>query len=115
MLSYEICNKLKDAGSPQNTGWKPCTFEKNGHDAKDHTYMPEPCGNPEFYYEPICPTLSELIEACGDNLESMTRLSDGRWFVGSDLKDASGNREEVVRGSLEEAVAEMYLTINTKA
>jgi len=106
MLSYEICKQLKEAGFPQNKyKFHPFTCDKCG---KLHTsdWEVSDCdcwlGNRSYN-----PTLSELIEACGDNIwyllgkinEMYVIIKDGQSFQGI---------------SREEAVAKLYLAINKK-
>ena len=61
--------------------------------------------------EPVFPTLSELIDACGEEFQGMSRLGDGTWeahLIG--YSNAYGH----VHGTTpEEAVARLWLAINT--
>lgn len=73
-MTYELAKKLKDAGFPQEHKFR---LE---YDATEIRGCPPCCGMPPPYHEghdflkchqkvnPYFPTLSELIEACGDGL-----------------------------------------------
>jgi hypothetical protein len=103
MLSYELCKQLKEAGFPQE-GEYYFDFEKD-----KNIFVLR--GIESDYFEGIdkilCPTLSELIEACGDNLwysmgkinEMYVVIKDGQCFQGT---------------SREEAVANLWLELNKK-
>lgn len=122
MLSYELCKKLKDAGfeqkednvflwvqhytlSEDDTGW-----EKQGIDL----VYSEECDHEEYggWHEElcICPTLSELINACGDQFYSVVYASDDDWRCFSERK--GGNMDIAYGYSAEEAVANLYLALN---
>lgn len=103
-MNYELCKQLKDAGFPQ---------EGKGHfelDVANRRALTDRYSTPEAYV----PTLSELIEACGDcvgifkisetecnawsnKLENVTKV-DGMIFTGS---------------TPEEAVARLWLALNS--
>jgi hypothetical protein len=58
----------------------------------------------------IFPTLSELIEACGDEFYELVRDEDGTFICRSDYTEM-----DIVRCSTpEEAVANLYLKLNNK-
>lgn len=65
MIKYELAKKLKDAGFPQKG------FEKAREEAWD---MKSDLEEKDYVYTP---TLSELIEACTNNLEAL-RIS---WWI----------------------------------
>lgn len=109
-MNYDLALKLKDAGFPQEI--------KHGS---------------HFYYDSIpnsfvianireraldepttrIPTLSELIEACGDNIDYLTkRFGTSYWYAGK--KKSS---EEIIEGGGETpeiAVANLYLALHGK-
>lgn len=97
MISYELCKELKEAGFPQPIPAVKGAYQVLSEDRRDTAV-----------YEP---TLSELIEACGEGLGDLTRSHSG-WAT---------NVENVLRnpqteGSTpEEAVARLWLALNKKA
>ena len=120
MIIYEIALKPKEAGFPQkrSISWvctDTCDYycEKCGATIKNQTKTPE-----EFAdgYHKDCsmvdiPNLSELIEACGDNLYSMYRhRNEWQAHSNSDQWDTI-----ISHGSTpEEAVANLWLELNKK-
>ncbi len=114
MLSYELCLKLKEAGFPQETEFfhipefrdrpeRPDTFEEvDGEwgEARSFSEM----------QSVAAPTLSELIEACGDVYWDVYKTSNstkGTFFVAEVLFEG-----KVEEGSCpEEAVANLYLAL----
>lgn len=98
-MTYELAKKLKDAGFPDSEYWR----EIDGNYYHDADRWP-------------CPSLSELIEACGEvnfNLNAMAmRGKNNTWYAGVEDKDY----REVARGNgktPEEAVANLYLELNS--
>lgn len=99
-MNYELVKQLKDAGFPQD--WS--RFE-------DHD--PELLiKNWDMYSKGYSPTLSELIEACGDEFKGILRnvvpgIIGERWIV--------SNMDEnlfTTSSTPEEAVAKLWLVIN---
>lgn len=66
MIPYELAKQLKDAGFPQKGKGETLTTVPPGQPANED-------------YEVYCPTLSELIEACGDRFGSLVRHANGNW------------------------------------
>ncbi len=90
-MNYELAKELKDAG-----------FTKGNIAAE----MME--GEKETYY----PTLSELIEACGEEFEGVFKEIDG-WSASADKID--GYKDYEGRGSTpEEAVARLWLALTSR-
>lgn len=116
-LTFELAKKLKDVGFPQI--WpKPDFLEIKDAMEVDKIYSKYP---QEF--DPYRPSLSELIEACGDGLHSLRKgswMGNGVWVASKD----QWNKEENVSipmhpfvgsGSTpEEAVANLWLELNKK-
>jgi hypothetical protein len=103
MIDYKLAKKLKEAG-----------FEQKGNgtviDEHDNVQTLRTSG-----FQLYSPTLSELIEACGESFDSLT-LCDGDWRAdGIDpnigcVVDCCG---ELGQGSTpEEAVANLWLELN---
>lgn len=106
MISYELAKKLKDNG-----------FKQDGNNRNGY-------GDPELIDEKggriydVCyvPTLSELIEACGDKFLRLTLLNNGEWSCEtSDRQYAEPTNvgDTIQWGKTpEEAVANLWLKLN---
>jgi len=95
-MNYELAKELKEAGFPQSNN--PCTACFNAGPGNR-------CSNCGF------PTLSELIEACGEDFWNLGIFRhDGRFpWVASSVDPLTGS------GSTpEEAVARLWLALNKK-
>lgn len=97
MIDYELAKKLKEAGFPQKLHDKEicCTQEGIG-----------------CHCEPYKPTLSELIEACGDGFQSVKHFA-GRWFIYMPNEQMTEFKERQFP-TLMEAVANLWLALNNK-
>ena len=95
-LSYEKCKELKEAGFPQTEDPNVC-----GH-----------CGDGGPNNDVRMPTLSELIEACGDRLYNIDFLHDMNLVIARGY----GKNEiiEMQATNPEEAVANLYLALKKK-
>lgn len=117
MLSYELANELKKAGFPQMGDGYALILDPRPHIVEDEhdrpvTSLPwniyvfrSDLGNKTIY----CPTLSELIETCGEGLRMLRRSGEtpGWWkanngLIGTKIIEAEGS-------TLEEAVARLWL------
>lgn len=112
-MNYELCKELKDAGFKSNSGNifisnyinKP--IEKCENCAEEYGFEPY---NDEVVY---IPSLSELIEACGNDFECLKYRGSNKWECGeispfelwTTLSEGS---------TPEEAVARLWLEINKK-
>jgi len=103
MLKYETAKALKDAGYPQKSAGDRINpkgyLEYSGcwDDSNEDDYI-------------TLPTLSELIEACGDKFGDLTLIDAGRgkcWFANSYKVPAAE-----ASSSPEEAVAKLYIELN---
>lgn len=111
-MNFELAKKLKDAGFPQDkintsrngdgVSYLDSGMER-GHErdisASDYYKLQDRC---------YVPTLSELIEACGEEFMKLQRHDSGMWFVFSSdhgiLLPWSSTPEE--------AVANLWLKLN---
>jgi len=97
-MNYELAKKLKDAkyGGTNKTIWK------GGKDLEWGGFFP-------------FPTLSELIEACGDGFDSLDKMkksTDSKTFVwATNLYKTTGGVE--IYSTPEEAVVNLYLAIKS--
>lgn len=97
MITYELAKQLKDAGFPQKIRQGVFGYEWSEK-------LPD--GNLWVNGMAYKPTLSELIEACGDRFSTLTKDFPGWRCWGKP------NPEWDVQGSTpEEAVAKLYLNI----
>jgi hypothetical protein len=93
-MNYELAKELKDAGFPQITTPEP-TFD--------------------FPTSVYVPTLEELIEACGEQFDTLRQYEIGRWFAAANVEDEHGNREEVAGWpDPVTTVARLWLSLNQK-
>lgn len=114
MLSYSKSLLLKESGYPQDNGF-------------DNWLLPDEDGIKADWYahglEGVvkCPDLSELIEACGKDFESLTQWIRNDGIIEWEAKSFHFYRDFSLKNlspSPEEAVANLYLAIcnsmNTK-
>lgn len=107
MISYELAKKLKETGFPQ----KGRILINKNNEVFD--WM-------ELKIGIICPTLSELIEACGIEFASLNYLSAPRWLAFRKSSILAGRNvpalgmEGFEGQSPEEAVANLWLALNKK-
>ena len=114
-MNYELVKQLKDAGFKQN--WKEGVWFQDGKMKEPWLYTETEYGypvDPNTTRAVIIPTLSELIEACGEKfgaLESVHRENPTRQFWRAITRDRG-----MVAGQLgdtpEEAVALLWLALN---
>jgi len=111
MISKETAQKLKEAGFPQNGGGLH-RIHKTGSVGKS-TSQPY-----ESFYEP---TLSELIEACGDSFKNLTykfqyyAKNGNTWFcnwVSYEWRDDAQEEWDSEGSTPEDAVANLWLELN---
>ena len=100
-MDYKLAKQLKDAGFSQNGGSGLCE-EKHDH-MKDR----------ENCHHPSRPTLSELIEACGDRFEALIKQAGG-WVAISNMENYMMKQDFKCVKTPEIAVAKLYLKLNKK-
>ena len=106
-LTYEECKALKDAGFPQRSlgisNSPGCPHYGNDKWIKKQNY----CGC--FVHEP---TLSELIEECGERFESLCKsYTEGQW-VANAVTLRNGKTFPYTKGSSpEQALCALYLAL----
>lgn len=111
MISYELAKELKEAGFEQQLyGEGPGTIKtpSNGYWTPDHA-------TEEYAY---APTLSELIEACGDDFGNLGQYkfpSDtGAWLATEQVNFYTQRNRKREGETPEEAVARLWLSLNKK-
>lgn len=108
MISHELAQQLKDAGFPQDIPeWR------SGPDIGlvDDTQKPNMTADEieaTFVYDP---TLSELIDACGEHFFALSAPIERK---GYENWVASGGTKMQKGPTPEEAVAKLYLALNEK-
>lgn len=88
-MNYELALKLKEAGFPQRSDFIITQGDNVIHccydGVKANCYCPR-CTDGMYENEisdyAVIPTISELIEACGEEFESLTQWDDG-WHANS--------------------------------
>lgn len=120
-MDYELVKQLKDAGFPQYLT-KDSFIYIDGveiiHNTDLGTVTVE---NPELVK---VPSLSELIEACGDEFDTLYKgrsasfsypEQDGKWYCNASHNEANYSIYGGIEGlSPEEAVAHLWLELNKK-
>lgn len=96
-MNYELAKKLKGAGFPQDI--------KIGKEIAYGGSVSE-----GTYWEARLPDLSELIEACGVEFDSLSRIAGLAWSAKSFSQ--KGNNLSEKGNSPEEAVANLWLELN---
>lgn len=91
-MNYNLAKQLKDCGYPQK--------EHSGY-----FHQGDLVGDDDL---PYVPTLSELIEACGDKFKELVRNDDGNFECRNDYMDM----ETAEYPTPEEAMAHWYLKIH---
>ncbi len=101
MIPYELAKQLRDAGFPQNS------------EDTISEYLPD---SPIPYYERSVsnPSLSELIEVCGNGFDILKRDLENMWIAESGPDDFYGADYRSEGSTPDEAVAKLYLAINKK-
>jgi predicted RNase H-like HicB family nuclease len=107
-MNYTLAKKLKDAGFPfQPKFYKavkkdntPVTTDKDlGIEGEDYVFVPE---------------LSELIEACGDEMAWLHNSVKSTKWVAQTFLDDEQNSQQGEGKTPEEAVANLWLELNKK-
>jgi hypothetical protein len=124
-MTYELAQQLKDAGFPQpdfehDCGESSLAYGKEGKLLRGDdkcSYWP---GKPVYYF----PTLSELIEACGDNFGALIKDTIGYYALtpeGLKLHIMIESRQGLpafidptLYDTPKEAVARVWLLLNSK-
>jgi hypothetical protein len=91
-MTYELAKRLREAGFPGSDQWH---LDK---------------GELHYHPEEIGPTLSELIEACGNGFFGLNRLEKDQWSCHF-MEDENASGEPVYK-TPEEAVANLWLELN---
>jgi hypothetical protein len=98
-MNYELAKKLKDAGFVFKEWYLECHNGESSELKWD---------NADWEY----PTLSELIEACGKEIDTIERVTSG-WRASGSVEDIELGyvKIEEIGSTIEEAVANLFLSI----
>ena len=131
-MNYELALKLKEAGFPQTSNVIYCINETGLPQLTEKYSIHDTCpmrlneyGGYEKVWDCICPTLSELIEACGNRFKSINRIEDDLWEAegyefnknerNTEIKGIiMGKKFSIFDKTPEEAVANLWLKLNEK-
>lgn len=112
-MNYTLAKELKDAGWNRQTRFhivlSPKGEKKHYGRTKAQLLQMELVGHEVL----PCPTLSELIEACGDKFKKLWRHTNGNWtaYVGTKTGKDVFTKDGA---TAEEAVANLWLALNRK-
>ncbi len=116
-ITYELALALKNAGFPQdgNGFWyvemdSPAGGTFFGLSNTPHPKLPAYDGYDSLY----SPTLSELIEACGDRFEKLSVSKGGLWIAEATIPICDEWYTTGQSKSPEEAVCALWLALNKK-
>ena len=101
-MNYELAKQLKEAGFPQEENEGKILCPHRGWSCN------KGCKEKDWIYHP---TLSELIEACGDEFIKLEKHVE--WEAEAYITDKEGKHiAELYGKSPEEAVAKLWLKLN---
>jgi hypothetical protein len=109
-MTYELLERLKESGFPL----QPVRVEVGKETVLQRQAVVfsrrSDVADPGIYY---VPSLSDLVEACGNHLKSMSRVGDG-WACNQDQRateaGSSWEAAETHAATLDDALAELWLT-----
>lgn len=111
MISYKLAKELKEAGFPQSLGGGDCYSTKGVITPTSVVFALKEILNEDFssFY---APTLSELIDQCGEGFTELCRLGEGgefEWYTEEFEGPLEYNR--IYGSTAEESVAKLWLAI----
>lgn len=108
-MIYDLAKELKDAGFPL----KSASVADDKYGAPWFSYGRDSLDRIGTW---LYPTLSELIEACGDVFIGLHKRDKNTWIAYSGLwvNGEMGINIEVIAHTAEEAVARLFLAIKNK-
>lgn len=116
-LSYETALKLKNTGFPQGKGYIYLSIKGNAYHSA-FTKLIYCKSNPNKQYPNnewlYAPTLSELIEVCGDKFGMLLRLPGSDMGFASWLAQSAYDNFTGKGSTPEEAVANLWLQLHNK-
>lgn len=107
-MNHELAKELKDAGFPQGITNGSAYYDKFGQ--YTHCHWQDNLMPTEWFY---APTLSELIEACGYDLRSISFHTDGRVIAKTGVR-AKCPKKLFTGTNPTHAVAKLWLALNRK-
>lgn len=118
-MDYKLAKRLKDAGFPQNTRYASVLAPWMRSGERTMQQMTREHNNDGYanllsagYDVVSIPTLSELIEACGEDFWCLfkSKVLKGKVWLASQY--VLGDKIEVQGPTPKEAVAELYIALN---
>ena len=105
MIDFELSKELKEAGYPQER--QKYMPELDGINIYFEGNQEDPTGSFKI------PTLSELIDACGERFYALTKARDG-WMTQGFNNDEGDPANMIIKRSdtPEEAVARLWIALN---
>lgn len=114
-MNYKLALELKEAGFPMPDRPKVWAVTKNHSEYEnDLAYAQDSFVELPDKKAMFLPTLSELIEACGEDLSHIKKWNGHWWAVTHSRFDENGNNFEECALTPEEAVARLWLALNKK-
>lgn len=105
MITYEQAKALKDAGFPQTSNFGGDYYSHNKVLSID-VYLESEQKIKEESIDCVVPSLSKLIEACGEDFTELERNMDGTWHC----RPCYGKC--ISHNTPEEAVVNLWLELN---
>ena len=124
MLNYELAKLLKDAGFPQPDkpegsfdSWTIRErYGENYYKTLEGEIIKQHFSPGQTYLKELVfiPTLSELIEACGEEFDSLQRVNDdtGVYYWAKTMVSFAIGGTEISGDTPEEAVAKLWIELN---
>lgn len=126
-MNYELAKKLKDAGFEQKDGFS-FGIHLNPFSGKEESIEKCDSKNTTIDYDSwvYIPTLEELIEACGEDFDSLDyypkNKTEHKWVAFSSIDEKTcekcgsplGNYKQAPGKNSSEAVAKLWLKLNKK-
>ena len=129
-MNYELALELKNAGFPQEykktTPLMDWAFDEEEelhllHEDNDTDWwIGNDYNHSDMSIEEVqktwvkCPTLSELIEACGEGFADLNKSCHGGWECNVEHFNSDTGFPKTTGSTPEEAVAKLWLVINKK-
>ena len=109
-MDYGLAKELKDAGFPIKDLCRVTQYATGNNGEYECAYTELPAFE-SGSYSSLYPTLSELIEACGEHFESLVKIKTND---GYEWKSRGYNYPNNGCKTPEEAVARLWLALNKK-
>jgi len=108
-MTYKLAKQLKDAGFPQDKDKEGNWYCKGDDDKQRLEIMHYQNSDGSHVY---VPTLSELIESCGDNFSSIEKKKYKAGWIAEAVPEEGGDWSYAEAKIPEEAIAKLWLALN---